>query len=328
MHVRWFSGKDVERALPIEDAIEAVRDAYIGSYRGDVLQPVRLRLDVEQEGGAHLVMPSHQYELGRSAVKIVSVFPGNMGRSVPVITGIVALFDGNTGTPLALMDGAVFTAIRTGAASGVATAALARPDARTVAVIGAGAQAPYQALAVCSVRDIERIHLYNRTRQRAEDLARWLRTRCPGIEIEVFSSPNSATAKADVICTATAALEPILYSNDVRRGAHVNAIGSFRPNMRELDRDVLRVAERVYVEMQDAASQEAGEVADAYSAGIIGDDDLVEIGAVLAGDARGRRDADEVTVFKSTGIAAQDLHAATRLLERAEKEHIGTLLEL
>lgn len=328
MHVRWLSGKDVEKALPMDAAIAAVRDAYISAYRGDVLQPMRLRLDVEQQGGAHLLMPSHQFDLERSAVKIVSVFPGNAERGLPAITGVVVLFDGETGVPLAIMDGAVFTAIRTGAASGVATDALARPDARTLAVIGAGAQAPYQALAVCSVRDIERIHLYNRTRQRAEVLARWLQTRCPDVEIQVFSSIDKAIADADVICTATAAKDPIVSGHDVRRGAHVNAVGSFRPDMRELDRDVLRIAGRVYVEQRDAAAEEAGEVADAYGAGIVGDDDLVEIGAVLAGDVAGRRTADEITVFKSTGIPAQDLHAATRLLDKAQREAVGTLLEL
>lgn len=328
MHVRWLSGKDVEQALPVDVAIEAVRHAYISVYRGDVLQPVRLRVDVERHGGAHLLMPSHQADLGRSAVKIVSVFPDNVERGLPAITGVVVLFDGETGAPMAMMDAALFTAIRTGAASGVATEALARSDARTVAVIGAGAQAPYQALAVCAVRDIERIHLYNRTREKAEDLARRLQTRCPEVDVRVFSSVQEAVAEADVVCTATGALAPILSGGDLRPGTHVNAIGSFRLDMRELDLDVFRRAGRVYIEKKDSAFEEAGELADAFNAGIITNGDLVEIGAVLAGDVGGRRDADEITVFKSTGIPAQDLHSAARLLERAEREEIGTLLEL
>lgn len=326
MYIRWLSGTDVEKALPVSEAVAAVKDAYISATRGDVLQPMRMKLDVEREDGVHLLMPSHQSSLGRSAVKIVSVFPGNVRRNKPVISGIVALFDGETGAPLAVMDASVFTAIRTGAASGAATAALARPDARVLAVIGAGAQAPYQALTVGSVRPIERIHLYNRTPSRAEDMARWLQERRPDIDVSVFARVDQAVAEADVICTATSAQEPVLFGEHLKPGVHVNAVGSFRPNMRELDREVLRRASRLFVEIKDAAWEESGEVADAFEAGILGADDLVEIGAVLAGDAPGRRDADEITVFKSTGIAAQDLHAAARLFDRAEKEDIGTRL--
>lgn len=326
MHVRWLSGNDVEQALPMKVAIDAVRAAYMSAYRGDVVQPIRHRLDVEQ--GVHLVMPSHEHGLSRSAVKIVSVFPDNTGRGSPAITGVVALFDGETGFPLALLDAASFTAIRTGAASGAATEALANPDASSLAVLGAGAQAPYQALAVCAVRDIEHIRLHNRTRARAEALARWLQERLPDITVTVAASVAEAVADVDIVCTATAAQEPILLGSAVPEGAHVNAVGSFRKDMREFDVELSRRAGRVFVEDETAAFEEAGELADARQAGVLKTDDLVEVGAVFAGDAEGRRSADERTVFKSTGIAAQDLHVATRLFERAKAKDIGVRLPL
>src|SRR5690606_28115978 len=168
----------------------------------------------------------------------------------------------------------------------------ARPDARVLAVIGAGAQAPYQALTVGSVRPVERTPLYNRTPPRAEDMARWLQERRRDIDASEFARGAQAVPEAGPIGTAAPAQEPVLFGEHLKPGVRVNAVGSFRPNMRELDREVLRRASRLFVEIKDAAWEESGEVADAFEAGILGADDLVEIGAVLAGDAPGRRDAE------------------------------------
>lgn len=326
--VRWLNRADVEKALPVSEAVEAVREAYINSYRGTVSQPLRTRLEATAAKGVHLFMPSYDAGLGRTALKVVSVFPENAKRDMAPLTGLVTLFDSETGAPLAVMDGGVFTALRTGAASGVSAEALARPDARVVAVIGAGAQAPYQALSVCAVRPIERIHLYNRTRPRADRLARSLRERLPHVQVEVFSTVEDAVRDVDVICTATSAMEPVLSADFVKPGTHISAVGSFRKDMCEFDRDVLERAGRVFVEQRTAALQEAGEVVDALSANVIGEHDLIEIGAVLTGEHEGRRNPDEITVFKSTGIAAQDLYAAAHLYSRAHRHDIGAQLAL
>lgn len=326
--IRWLNREDVEKALPVSEAVEAVREAYISSYQGGVSQPPRMRIEATEADGVHLFMPSYDAGLGRTALKVVSVFPENVQRNLPPLMGLVALFDSETGAPLAVMDGGVFTAIRTGAASGVSVHALARPDARVVAVIGAGAQAPYQALGVCAVRPIERIHLYNRTRSRAESLAHWLQERLGHIRIEVFSTVEEAVRDADVICTATSAARPVLPAAAVKPGTHINAVGSFRQDMREFDRGVLERAGRVFVEQRSAALQEAGEVVDALGANVIAERDLIELGAVLAGEQTGRRERDEITVFKSTGIAAKDLYAAAYLYRRADLYDIGTQLDL
>lgn len=326
MYIRWLSGEDVERALPMEEVVAAVKDAFVNAWREETVQPVRLRVDVEEANGLQLLMPSYDPSLGRTAVKLVSVFPDNLARNMPAITGIVVLFDMETGVPLALMDGAKVTALRTGAASGAAAKALARPDSRVLALLGAGAQAPYQALAVLAVRDIRRVHVYNRTPHRGGNLARWLRDRRPDLEVKLCDTVADAVKDADVVCTATAAQEPILFGADVKPGTHVNAVGSFRKDMREFDTGLLRAAGRVYVEKRDAAFEEAGELADAFAARVLKDDDLVEIGALLAGKAEGRQDDDEITVFKSTGIAAQDLHVAAKLFAKAERDDIGVRL--
>ncbi|HEY8394573.1 MAG TPA: ornithine cyclodeaminase family protein [Thermaerobacter sp.] len=328
--VRWLSASDVARCLSMEAAIEAVREAFVAVAREEVAMPPRMQLPAERFGGVSLFMPSHAPGPARTALKLVSVYPGNPQRGLPAITGVVVLLDGETGVPLALMDARVLTALRTGAASGVATEVLARPDARTLAVIGAGAQAPYQALAVCAVRPIRAIRIFNRTRARAEELARRLAAELGerGLEITVCDTPGEAVREADVICTATSAAEPVLDAADVPAGAHVNAVGSFRPEMRELPRDLLARAGRVFVDQREAVLEEAGEVIDALAAGTVDPARLIEIGAVIAGHHPGREREDEITVFKSCGLAAQDLFAAARVLAEAEAAGVGRWLEL
>ncbi|PZN06703.1 MAG: ornithine cyclodeaminase [Bacillota bacterium] len=330
MLVRWLSASDVARCLSMEAAIEAVRDAFVAVARDAVAMPTRTQLAAERFGGVSLFMPSHAPGLARTALKLVSVYPGNPARGLPAITGVVVLLDAETGVPLALMDARVLTALRTGAASGVATDVLARPDARVLALIGAGAQAPYQALAVCAVRPIREIRIFNRTRQRAEELARRLAAELDRQRpaITVCATPGEAVREADVICTATSATTPVLEAAEVPAGAHVNAVGSFRPEMRELPRDLLRRAGRVFVDQREAALEEAGEIIDALAAGTLDPAGLVEIGAVIAGERPGREGSGEVTIFKSCGLAAQDLYAAARVLAEAEAAGVGRWLEL
>lgn len=334
MSLRILSGPDVARLLTPEQGVAAVRDAFLAVHRGSVAMPERLHLDAERRGGVTLTMPAHEPTLARTVVKIVSVYPGNRQRAVddgvplPVVSGLVTVLDGETGLPLALLDGTELTARRTGAASGVATDALARADARTLALVGAGGQAADQVRAVCAVRDIERVRLANRTPERAWALAERLRPELPDVAIEVADAVADALEGADVVCTATSAQTPVLSTADLAPGTHVNAVGSFQPGMCELPRDLLAQAGRVFVEDHGAALAEAGEVIDALDAGVLTEQDLVPVGAVLAGDAPGRRDDHEVTVFKTCGIAAQDLYAAARCVDRAEAAGSGLVVHL
>lgn len=329
MPVRWLSAADVERCLPMAAAVDAMAEAFTAVSAGRVAMPLRLGVEAPAAGGTTLFMPAHDPGLGYTVLKMVSVYPGNPARGLPAINGMVILVDGATGQPVAVMDGAALTALRTGAASGAATRALAREDAAVLAVLGAGAQAPYQALAVCAVRPIRQVRIYNRTRARAEALARSLAGRLGvGVEVVVAESPAEAARGADVICTATSSTEPLLDAGHVAPGTHVNAVGSFRPAMRELGRDLVARARPVFVDQVQAAREEAGELIDALQAGVLGPGDLVELGQVLAGARPGRVDPEQITLFKSCGLAAQDLYAAARVWERARELGVGQDVEL
>ncbi|HEX6989581.1 MAG TPA: ornithine cyclodeaminase family protein [Bacillota bacterium] len=328
MEIRWLSGAEVSRALPMEAAIDAVCQAYIAVHRRSVQMPLRMQMSSEPFGGVNLFMPAGDAELARNVLKVLSVYGDNPRRGLPAIMGLVVVFDAVDGRPLAVMDAARLTGLRTGAASGVSSRALARPDARVLAVIGAGAQAPFQIDAVLAVRPIEEVRLYSRTRSRAEALAARVRAGRPGLRAVVADSAAAAVRGADVICTATNAVEPVLETAALRPGAHVSAVGSFTPQMRELPADLLARAGRVYVDQREAAVEEAGEVIHALRTGALPEDALIELGAVLAGEAEGRRDDDEITVFKSSGLAAQDLYAAARVLAEAEARDLGTRVEL
>ncbi|HEY8552639.1 MAG TPA: ornithine cyclodeaminase family protein [Thermaerobacter sp.] len=324
MSVRWLRATDVERCLPMAEAIDAMAEAFTAVHAGRVVMPLRLGLEAPAAGGTTLFMPAHDPGLGYTVLKMVSVYPGNPARGLPAIAGLVILVDGATGRPLAVMDGATLTALRTGAASGAATRALARDDASVLAVLGAGAQAPYQVLAVCAVRPIRQVRIYNRTRTRAEALAARLAARLgPEVETVIAATPAEAARGAHVICTATASTEPLLGAADVAPGTHVNAVGSFRRGMRELARDLVVRGRPVFVDQREAAQEEAGELIDAFAAGALEPGDLVELGAVLAGAHPGRVDPDQITVFKSCGLAAQDLYAAARVWERARELGVG-----
>ncbi len=324
MPVRWLNAAAVERCLPMAEAVDAMAAAFAAVSAGRVAMPLRLAVEAPAAGGTTLFMPAHDPELNYTVLKTVSVYPGNPARGLPAIGGLVILLDGGTGQPVAVMEGATLTALRTGAASSAATRALAREDATVLAVLGAGAQAPYQVLAVCAVRPIRQVRIYNRTRQRAEALARWLEGRLgPGVEPVVVGTPAEAARGAHVICTATSSTAPLLDAADVAPGTHINAVGSFRPAMRELGRDLVARCRPVFVDQRQAAREEAGELIDALQAGVLEPQDLVELGEVLAGAHPGRVRPDQVTLFKSCGLAAQDLYAAVRAWQRARDLGVG-----
>ena len=285
----FLGSEETREALSMSAAIDAMEHA----FTGDSETPLRSLV------GSSLVMPGRLDET--VAVKLVSVVPGNPA-------GLVVVLDGD-GSPLGIVDGPTITAIRTGAASGLATRLLASEDASTLAMLGAGAMAADQISAVRAVRPIRRVLVWSRTRERAADLA----SRVGGVVVE---DPNDAVAKADVVCCATPATEPLFAGGAIGDRCHINAVGAFTPTMAELPPDLLARA-FVVVDDLDAAAAEAG---DLIRAGRRPD---ATLRAVLeAGD---RPDA-EVTVFKSVGIASQDVAAAYRALVLAKERGLGTRL--
>lgn len=326
-----LSRDDVRLAVPMADAMDAVSSAFAQLASGQATVPVRPHVEVPPADGVALVMPSYLAESGALAVKLVSVFPHNAERyQLPTISAVVLLVNTTTGEPLALLEGGYLTALRTGAASGVATRLMSRPESSVLAVLGAGAQALPQALSVCESRQIERIMLYSPTREHAERLAEELRAyggRVPA-DVRVGTFPHDALANADIVCCATSSHTPVFADADLRPGTHINGIGSFRPDMAEVPpRTVARA--RVVVDQWAAAWEEAGDLIQALEAGIIDKGHVVaELGELVLGRVPGRTHPGEITFFKSVGNAVQDAAVAQLAYTRAREQGLGTEVAL
>ena len=316
MTLPFFTAEDIRRALPMREAIEAMRAAFIAFSEGRAHIPQRLSISIPEQEGITLVMPGY-VPPDALGLKVVSVFPRNPARGLPTLSALVVMLDPETGAPAALLDGAFLTAWRTGAASGLATDLLARPDAESLALIGAGAQARTQLRAVAAVRSLRRVRVYSRTLARAQALIEEMRGQ-EGIpeDIAVAPTPEAAVAEADIVCTATNSSVPVFDGRALQPGTHINAIGSFTLEMRELDEETFRRAARVVVDSRAAVLAEAGEVVWAIRQGILREADLVELGEIAAGRRPGRERPEEITLFKSVGLAVQDLVAAQRVWQR------------
>lgn len=247
-------------------------------------------------------------------MKLVTVMPDNPARGLPTVQAIVVWLDATTGRPLALMDGEAVTAMRTGAASGVATRLLARTDAATLALLGVGGQAEWQLRAVLAARPIRRVLVYARSGDAREAFAARMGAET-GIEVIAAGEAESAVRQADIICCATTSAGPVFDAGWVQPGAHVNGIGAFRLGMVEIPPGLFSRALVVAVDSRSAARAEAGDVVAAIEAGLLTEDALVEIGSVEE-DWADERPADAITVFKSVGLAIQDVAAAELIADR------------
>lgn len=326
--VRILTAEQVREALPMRAAIDAMREAFGMLAKGRAEVPLRTQVKVPGQDAVAVVMPGRcDVPLGLGA-KIVSVFPRNPAAGRPLIHAAVVLLDGETGEVAALVEGTALTAIRTGAASGLATDLLARPDATRVAIIGSGAQARTQLLAVCCVRKVEAVSVYSRAPAHAARFAEEM-AGADGVPERIATSKSARDAAhgADIVCTATSAMSPVLALDDVAPGTHINAIGSFTPEMRELDPALVAQA-RVVVDQRQAAMAEAGEVIAAVRGGLISETDLVELGEIVNGAAPGRTSKEEITLFKSVGLAVQDMCAGARAVAEARLRRLGVELAL
>jgi ornithine cyclodeaminase/alanine dehydrogenase-like protein (mu-crystallin family) len=306
--IPFLDGDAIRAAVPVDDLLDAVEAAYRDVAAGRDRSP--LRSHVSLDGGDLLLMPGVREGGAGASVKLVTIMPGNAQRGLPTLHAVVAWIDAGTGRPRALLDGATITAMRTGAASGVATRLLARPDAETLAVIGAGGQAEWQVRACLAARPIRDVLVYARHPEGRSSFADRM-TAATGVPCRAVESAREAVQAADVVCCATTSSEPVFEAEWVRPGAHVNGVGAFRLGMIELPPELFARASLVTVDSLDAARAEAGDVMAAVERGSIAEDRLVEIGAVER-DWVARRPAESITVFKSVGLAIQDV-AATEL---------------
>jgi ornithine cyclodeaminase/alanine dehydrogenase-like protein (mu-crystallin family) len=322
MQLRILTAADIRSCLDMPGAIQAMRVAFTQLSSGDAVVPDRL--GVETEKGVSLFMPGYLPDGRHLAAKIVSVFPGNRERGLPAINAVVLVLDSETGLPRALMDGTYLTALRTGAASGLATEVLALDDASVLAVFGAGPQARTQIDAVRAVRPISEVRVFSLSAAESEALAQEVES----VPVTVVDDPARALAGAQVIVTATDSRRPVFPGDLVEPGAHINSVGAFTPEMRELDGALVSRA-TVIVDSRDTVMAEAGDLVQAIREGMFSLDRIhAELGEVVSGARPGRTSSEAVTLFKSVGSAAQDVAAAGRILEAAEASGLGVSVEI
>jgi len=331
MDVTVLSAEDVARLLPMRDCIQVMRDALGSLARGKALVPLRMVMRMPDASGFLGLMPGHigpdDGRAGALGMKAVSVFPGNARRGIDTHQGAVLLFEEDTGRLSALMDGATITAIRTAAVSGVATDLLARRDAAELAILGAGVQARTHLEAIAAVRPLRRVRVWSRNPQHAADLVKASAARY-GASIEAVPTAEAAVREADVVATVTASPQPVLQRPWVKDGAHINAVGSSIPTTREIDTATM-AAVRLFVDRRESALNEAGDLLIPMREGAFTADHIqAELGEVIIGKDLGRQSPDELTLFKSLGLAVEDVASAAFILKRAREIGIGQTVRM
>jgi ornithine cyclodeaminase len=327
MNIVVVGQREVPAMLPMSECIDVMERALSALARRDALMPLRSIMWLPERVGALGMMPAYVAELGVFGLKVISVFPGNHGTEFDSHQGAVMLFETAHGRPLALVDATAITSIRTAAVSAVATKALAKPDAGDLAILGSGTQAQTHLEAMRLARPLKRVRVWSRNPQRAREFAeregeRWR------LNIETTASAKDAVAGADLICTTTAAPEPVLQGEWLSAGAHINAVGSSVAFTRELDTFAV-ARSRLFVDRRESTLNEAGDFLFPKKEGAIGDDHIrAEIGEVLIGAAAGRATPSEVTLFKSLGLAVEDVASAHHVYTKALREQRGTVVEL
>ena len=325
--IRILSRDDVRRALPMREAIEAIKTAFTQLSTGQADTPLRVAIQAPRYNGVTLFMPAYLPADDRMAIKIVSVFDDNPAQGLPLIHALVVVVDATTGKPVAVMDGTYLTALRTGAASGAATDLLARQDAHTAAIFGAGVQGRTQLEAVCAVRPIREAWVYDVAPEQASAFAAEMGQRL-SLPVRVASTPSEAVSGADVICTATTCTHPVFDDTDVRPGTHINGVGAYTPHMQEIPAETVLRA-KVVIDHREASLAEAGDLLIPLRQGRMTEAHIyAELGEIAAGIKPGRASAEEITFFKSVGVAVQDVAAAGAALEAARRMGLGTEVAL
>jgi alanine dehydrogenase len=325
---------EVEAALPMAECIASQEHAFREHGLGTAQTPHRLGLSVPGQDGFYIAMPSYLGQMpvtgpghnGAMAVKVLTFYPSNPASGRPAIVATVLLHDPHTGELLAIMDGASLTGLRTAAGSAVATQYLARANAVTVGILGSGVQAESHLVAMCEVRPVKLAWVYSRDRDRRAEFAGRMAARL-GIEVTPVSSARAAVEGADIVVTATTAREPIVDGGWFAEGVHINCVGSGIPDRRELDDKIVQRS-KIVVDTHASALEEAGDLLIPMAQGLLSKDAIhADLGEVLTGQKVGRTDEQEITIFKSVGVALQDVAAAAWAYRRARELGLGQVVE-
>ncbi|MFQ5721154.1 MAG: ornithine cyclodeaminase family protein [Candidatus Aminicenantales bacterium] len=330
MKIRIISGNDVKKAVNMAETIKAVKDAYTQLSAGQAIVPQRSHITIKEQDAVSLFMPAYLSQSQSLAIKIVSVFPRNKEKELPTILAMVIALSAESGQPLAVIEGSYLTALRTGAASGVATDLLARREAEVAALFGAGVQTRTQIEAVLAVRPIRKIWIFDIYREKAEGLAEEIRKNyiTEKTEVQIASSPAQAVQEADVICTATTSFRPVFDDASLKPGVHINGIGSYTPQMQEIPAKTV-VRSKVVVDSFQACLAEAGDLIIPIEKGLLRKEDIYgEIGQITSGRLPGRQSDEEITFFKSVGIAVQDVAVAELVLSQSQKLRLGVEVKI
>lgn len=322
---------DLMKIFTMKEAIEADKEALRMYSEGTTVVPLRVNIDIPKFQGQTLFMTGYAKDLDVSGVKIVSVFPQNIDKGIPSVPAQMLLVDGKTGQVLCIMDGTYLTQLRTGAISGAATDILANKNVKIMALCGTGGQAPSQLEAVLAVRDIELVKVYDINKERAEAFATKMQTELKKYGARIIAADNieDALGNADIITTVTTTKIPVILGNLVKKGSHINGIGSYTPDMQEMDLDLIRKCDKLYVDTRNGALSESGDLIIPINMGIISENDVDgELGEVILGRVHGREYEDEITIFKSVGSAILDVVVAYKIYEKAKKLNIGFNFEL
>lgn len=326
-----LSKNDVQKAVTMREAINAVEKAFTQYYLKLATIPLRTRIHCNKANGDVLFMPALMDELNGIGIKIVSVFPNNIKYNKPTISAIMLVNDVFTGEPLAIMDATYLTALRTGAASGVATRHLANPNATKVAIFGSGGQALKQLEAVLEERRIQEVYVYDIDGGKAKNFVKACEKELNrfNFHIKQATNPSEAVHHADIIVTATTSKKPVFSGKDIKPGAHINGIGSFTPQMQEIDEITICKANKIVIDSYEASLKEAGDLITPLEKGLIKKENIYsELGKITAGKTPGRETLEEITLFKSVGIAVQDIAVAKIIYENALTRDLGQQLSI
>jgi len=321
MEPKFINKEKIASLLPMNECIEVMEKMFRSLAAGECLQPLRNIMRLSHGKGVLGMMPGHAGKLGVMGIKVITVFHANSEAGLPSHQGIVMLFDAEHGQPLMLFDALEITAIRTAAASAVATKLLSRNNSSTLAIIGSGEQAKRHIEAILLVREIRQINIWSRKENNANDLAEKAFAQY-NIPVNVCSDVKAAVEHADIICTVTASKEPIVKGEWIAAGTHINAVGSSTPMARELDTTTISKA-KLFADCYESIFNEAGDFLIPKKEGVVTDDHVkAEIGEVLSGTKKGRENNEEITVFKSLGIAAEDIFSAYHIYQKLQVQKV------
>lgn len=318
--------EDIKKVFTMKDAIEADKEAFKIYTNKESEVPLRTNIQAPKEEGTMLFMPGYVEGLDCAGLKIVSVFPKNAEKGKPVIPATVLLMDGITGEVSSVLDGTYITQIRTGAASGAAIDILAKKDAKKGALIGTGGQACAQLEAMITARDLEEVKIFSRNPKKVEEFIEKAKIELSEYKTKFVpaSSADEAVEDADVIVTATTSTVPLFDGNKIKKGATISAVGSYQPHMHEFDGTTLKRSDKIYFDSTDAVLSEAGDILTPLAEGVVTKEDFTgELGQVINGSIAGRENDEEIILFKTVGIAVQDIVTAKKIYDKAVENNIG-----